>query len=480
MSLENKQDDYFSNRDEKRSDSGNDEYWDEINEFDSKHGAVLVEGKLKIAYLEFDQTNKCTALKMADKPAMMDFYSNRLVKKIVNGKEKYAPICKEWFDSKNRRTYTGVTFKPIAGLVATNAKLPKQINGALNLYSGLAIPPIMGDCQLIIQHINEVWCNGNHEQFTYVMNWLARMMQKPHLAGETVIVLKSGQGTGKNIIVDILANAFGNHAITATKPQDVLGTFNDHLATSVLIFMNEALWGGDKSSEGALKSLITDDYLFCERKYMPKFKINNCAHVVMATNNDWYAPMDSDDRRYVVLDVSEKRKGDFEYFNVLKSQIDNGGAEAFIHYLMNHNINEFKHRTLPKSQGASKFANKLMTASSVTKWWFECLQEGHIIIEEFMDHKVESNNQAIEWETKEIKLKTKELHDSYCQWCKKHNQRYIETSSQLIVSMNKVCPDIRNGTGRPRTKIIPTLMTSRLQFGLSMQSEINWDEESAS
>jgi hypothetical protein len=41
----------------------------------------------------------------------------------------------------------------------------------------------------------------------------------------------------------------------------------------------------------------------------------------MASNNDWAAPIDLDDRRFVVLEVSEARKGDRAYFQGLAEEI---------------------------------------------------------------------------------------------------------------------------------------------------------------
>ena len=357
--------------------------------------------------------------------------------------------------------------------------MPAPINGALNLYTGLTIEPKAGDCRLILNHIREVWCSGNEQLLTYVISWLARMMQMPDQAAETALVLKSGQGAGKNIIVDILTSAFGSHAFTATKPQDILGQFNEHIATSVLIFMNEALWGGDKSSEGALKGLITDDFVFCERKYMPKFRINNCSHLIIATNNDWYAPIDMDDRRYVVLDLSESKQGDTSYFTKLKHEIDNGGSAVFIRYLLEYDIRGFRHRVLPTVQGKSKLDNQLATGGSAIKWWFECLSEGSVTRTEYMGTKGGNQilNNALRWDKGEVKLQTTaELHASYAEWCNKHGIKFLSDSGSLVTRLTKLCPSIKTGTGRPRAKILPVLDTARAEFSKATSAFIEWDD----
>ncbi|MFB1490763.1 MAG: primase-helicase family protein [Thiocapsa sp. C3-sup] len=214
------------------------------------------------------------------------------------------------------------------------------------------------------------------------MFWLARMFQKPQERGHTVIVLKFGEGTGKNIIIDILVRAFGDHASLAVKSDDLVGKFNDHLATSVLVFANEAVWGGSKDQEGVLKSLITDEDLPVERKYVPKYRVRNCVHLIMASNNDWVAPVGLDDRRFLILDVSEHRKGDTAYFKRLAEHIDNGGQEAFIDHLLKLDIGDFNPRTLPDMglDQRTKRDAKVRGFDSLTQWWLHCLQTGEILL----------------------------------------------------------------------------------------------------
>ena len=161
---------------------------------------------------------------------------------------EYKPLVDTWLNSPMRRTYDQVVFDPKPGMIAGDAALPD--GKVLNLYQGLAMQPRPGDCQPILDHIREVWCSGDETAYDYVLGWLARMFQKPQERGHTVIVLRSGEGTGKNIIIDILVDAFGEHATIAVKPDDLTGRFNDHLGTSVLVFANEAVWGGSKEHEG--------------------------------------------------------------------------------------------------------------------------------------------------------------------------------------------------------------------------------------
>ena len=183
------------------------------------------------------------------------------------GQRKPEKKFEHWMESETRNTYTGVTFKPTPQTFSENKLYLPKTGGEYNRWKGLSIIPKEGEHSKIRQHIYEIWCNEDVDLFTYVWGWLARMVQQPQKRAETAILLRSGQGTGKNIIVDILAEYFGIHGMVVTSQEQVTGRFNGHLGLCVFLFASEAVWGGDKKFEGTLKSLITDEYRTVEEKY---------------------------------------------------------------------------------------------------------------------------------------------------------------------------------------------------------------------
>lgn len=264
------------------------------------------------------------------------------------------------------------------------------------------------------------------------------MVLRPHERAETAILLRSGQGTGKNIIADIFAEYFGIHGMVVTSPEQLVGRFTGHLGQCVFLFANEAIWGGDKKTEGTLKALITDEYRTVEEKYMPVTTVKNYVHLLLATNNDWAAPMDLDDRRFLVLDVSESKKGNREYFRELKHEIENGGKEALLHELLGTDISQFDHRKLPTNQGESKLIDQLKTADAAIRWWFECLCTGEITVEDKLSPGRLTSlmlGQCQHWYENKIKLDKQELHDSYHFYCSKHKVNYIHDKAILMKTL---------------------------------------------
>lgn len=56
-----------------------------------------------------------------------------------------------------------------------------------------------------INFIKKIICADDNESFTYAIDWIASMVQKPGIKNETVLVLKGLQGVGKNRFTDILS-----------------------------------------------------------------------------------------------------------------------------------------------------------------------------------------------------------------------------------------------------------------------------------
>ena len=94
----------------------------------------------------------------------------------------------------------------------------------------------------------------------------------------------------------------------------LVGNFNAHLETAIVVFADEAFWAGDKQGEGTLKTLITGNAIRIERKGIDLKSSPNHIHLIMASNADWVVPASADERRYFVLDVSDAHRQDHAYF----------------------------------------------------------------------------------------------------------------------------------------------------------------------
>ena len=117
------------------------------------------------------------------------------------------PVATAWLTSSGRRTYGSLVFDP-------SGSCDKD---SYNTWRGLAVEPKPGQCGKILAHIRDIWCSGDAAQFEYVLKWMALLVQKPWVKPEVALVLKSREGTGKTIIVQMLLKLFGTHGFTTAK-----------------------------------------------------------------------------------------------------------------------------------------------------------------------------------------------------------------------------------------------------------------------
>ena len=327
-------------------------------------------------------------------------YANKTVQVGVDkeGNPEVAPIFEKWVSWPQRREYRRVVFAP-----------PPIPVGAqdYNLWRGFAVQPKPGCCDLFLEHLQEIICNGNDEHARYLCKLLALTVQQPGAPSEVATVLRGELGIGKGIFVRAIGEIFGHHAVHLDRTDQLTGHFNAQLSSKVVVFADEAFWAGDKREIGALKRLITEPTLTITRKGIDSVQETNCVHLFMATNENWAIPAALRERRFFALSVSPKRKGDFPYFDRLRQELDNGGLAAFLDLLLKLPVTPEEIRRVPMTDELRVQQNQSLPLE--LKWWQDCLWNAQIGMHG--------------WPTF-IGVPT--LHDVYQQWVKNFNGRILE------------------------------------------------------
>ena len=399
-----------------------------LEQFSRRFRLISYEGKMHVVY-RLNRRGKVSTVFSTLPDFTIDYEVDKLPV-ISGGEVKMTPIVDLWRYNPGRKKYSGIEFAPVAGLISTgNTTLPDD--HYYNLYTGLAITPKPGKCDLIYDHIHTVLCNGVEEHSEYVLNWMAQMYQRPNIQGHTALVWRSGEGTGKGVIFEkILYKSFGGNATMISNSNQVTRNFNKELCSSVFVYVNEASWGGDKSSVGVLKSLITDSEQSMEAKWKDSVMVDNCSHLIFTSNNDWVVPVGLDDRRFGIFDVNEEVTGNHKYFDTLIHQIDHGGAEAFVYEMLNRDISAFQAKVLPITSSKTKFDQQIKSAEPITHWLFECLHSGEL---------GSGFDFTCEWMTGDIWIPSDPLYNSFIDWCKQTNiKSRLPTKTALTQGLNKL------------------------------------------
>lgn len=279
---------------------------------------------------------------------------------------KLVPMAERWIDNpvRGKRTYPG-------GIVFMPEVQSEKVGDSLNLWRGFAFEPKQGDWSLLQQLVREVLCRDDVESYEYVINWLARAVQYPHIPAGVAVVFKGIKGTGKGTLGRSFAKLFGTHGKHVASMNAISGRFNAHLQDCVAMFADEAYWAGDRAAEGIFQALITEPTLHYEAKGLNPKTGRNCIHCMMASNRDWVVPAGLDaERRYAVFETLEEIK-DYEFFQALNVQLENGGYEAMLYDLMNRDISTFRVQRIPNTEALAE--QKIESMDVIELWMHKLL-----------------------------------------------------------------------------------------------------------
>jgi hypothetical protein len=152
------------------------------------------------------------------------------------------------------------------------------------------------------------------------------------------------------------------------------------------VFLDEALWAGDRKGEGVLKALITEPRLQLEAKFRDPVMVENRVRIIVASNCDWCVPVGIGDRRWFILDVANTFAGTRhrDYWSKLYAEIENGGAAAMFHDLLAMDLKGFDVRAVPHT--AAKAQQQAHSLQGTEAWLNHVLQEGEIGSERWQDN----------------------------------------------------------------------------------------------
>ena len=208
---------------------------------------------------------------------------------------------------------------------------------------------------------------------------MAYAIQFPEKQGETVLVLRGKEGTGKGIFARAFIKLFGRHGLQIVQPEHLTGKFNLHLRDVCALFADECFFAGNPAHVRILKGITTEPTITIEGKYLNAVPMANRLHIIIATNDDWAVDASLEARRYVVLDVNESHIEDFAYFKKIQDELDNGGYEAML-YDLSHlplgGFDAFNVRRIPKTSGLDE--QKKLSLGTFDAWLKEILTRGYV------------------------------------------------------------------------------------------------------
>jgi hypothetical protein len=340
----------------------------DLARMNERYAVVRIGGHSRVMYMETDSVSHCQIPAYQTIHDFITFHHNEKRDIGTPEKPKLIGIGKWWIDHPNRRQYDSVVFVP-----HPPGDKP-TLGNVFNLWGGFACEPHKADWSLLRTHLLDNICAGNEAHFNYLLNWQARGVQQPEKQGEVAVVLQGYEGTGKGMCAWNYGRLFGPHMRHVSNPRHLVGNFNSHQFQCCLFYGDEAFFAGDRSHEGVLKALITEPTILVELKGIDSFQAPNRMKIILSSNSDWVVPAGKDARRFFVLNVSDAKKQDTEYFGAISTQMESGGREAYLYDLLHRDLSGFNIRDIPQTPALAN--QKMHTRRGIDALVEELASEG--------------------------------------------------------------------------------------------------------
>lgn len=434
-----------------------------LRELNDRHAVIEnIGGKCLVAEEITDPILGLPALTLQDFSAFNNRYNHRSIQigQDAKGNAITMPLGKWWLGNESRRQYRQIVFSP-----------EREVADAYNLWTGFAVEAKPGTGhERFLAHVRDNLCAGDPTVYRYLLGWMASVVQHPAQPGQVAIVLRGSMGTGKSFFATTMGALFGRHYKHVADAKHIVGNFNAHLRDCVILFGDEAFYAGDKRHESVLKMLITERSLIIERKGINSETGANHIHLIMASNSQWVVPAGHDERRFLVLDVSDGRKQDIAYFKSIVAELANGGHGNLLWYLRSYDLSDFEIRSVPKTRALD--AQKLMSLSSEEEWFYRKLYDGVLLA----DHPF--------WEAP---IRKDRLEEDYLNYAQKVSRGRIANATALGNFLRMVIPKliskqrrvgtiagVKEASSRAQFWEFPSLVECRAGFDLKCGGKHEW------
>lgn len=307
----------------------------------------------------------------------------------------------------------------------------------INTYKGLKVKSNgNSSCVKIVSHLS-LMCGGDPALTHWVTSWLAYPLQNPGAKMKTALVVFGGQGTGKSMLFEAVAKIYGEYASIVGQTQ-IDSVYTGWASRKLFVIADEVLSQRDaRVIKNRLKSLITGDQIIIEEKYRQARTEQNSMNLVFLSNENTPVVLEQDDRRFTVVEFQSKQSK--EYYSNLADEIENGGVQGFLHYLMNYDLQGYNSHTPPFDTQARS---------------------------ELVDVSLDPQDKFFDmWEVGELPVPlssacTTDLYEAFRVWCTESGERWrLPTQTAFGRAVSKRYPQKRQisiSDGRRATVISPT------------------------
>lgn len=278
-----------------------------------------------------------------------------------------------WTDDPEIRCYESIKFDPTpplfqaTTLTSTTTFAVVEKRKYLNVWPGFKaeylqpllpeIDPIETWVEPIRHHVLFVIANNNTEHGEWILDWMASIIQRPHIRTEVPLVISGKQGVGKGIIFD-----FFRHSVLGNKisnqiqhpGQDLFSRFANKHVDKIFLQIDEG--EGMAKYADQMKNLVTAKTINYEIKGISPLIADNYINIVITTNHERPVLVESSDRRYALFKASDVYLDNDKYYSDLAHHLDHPKTgRAFYEFLNQRDISKYNTGNFQKSRPVTEY-----------------------------------------------------------------------------------------------------------------------------
>jgi hypothetical protein len=262
---------------------------------------------------------------------------------ILAGAKDDDTFIKRWLKDPKRRKVASLVYKHQKDCGPDEA----------SLFTGFAYEHMTGEDPTAVPlflDMLEAICGDEEPVMKYVAKWFAHIIQHPFdIPGTALIFTSHTHGTGKDTVIGTMSKIIGRHARMYTSDTHFWDKHDTGKEGALLLHLQEAGAAANKAKAGELKALVTATSVSVNPKGLRGYEVPNMARIVMTTNEPDPLKLEESDRRFVLMQPSDRLHArGLDWWASIQPQIN---SEAFLgtvgRWLETHCLHGWNPRQLP-------------------------------------------------------------------------------------------------------------------------------------
>jgi hypothetical protein len=240
--------------------------------------------------------------------------------------------AKEWLKWPQRAEVARVTYKPGDGRITQKNEL--------NVWPGWGIDAEPGDIAPWRDLLDYLFF-GDKKARDWFEQWCAYPLQYPGTKMYScVLIWGLRHGTGKSLIGYTLGKIYGAN-FTEIGDKNLHESHNEWAENRQFV-MGDEITGGDKRGQAdRMKSIITQQLLRLNPKYVPSYTVPDCINYYFTSNHPDSFFLEDDDRRNFIHEVKGPPR-DREFYARYDAWLNGDGPSHLFHHLLSLSLKGFE------------------------------------------------------------------------------------------------------------------------------------------